>query len=165
MFCVYRVISDSLTPWIVAHQVPLSIGFSRQEYWSGLPFASPGDLPYAGIEPRSPALRAGSFPPEPRGKPRQAVAGSFFSTGPHGKSQALLLSCFYWGHLTNSLSAGIKVQSSFLHLKSSLHIITRKSKRIQLKEKKRQLALKGTRGVPRSHLLEPKLLHTRRLLR
>ena len=46
------------TPWTVACQVPRSIGFSRQEYWSGLPFPSPGDLPEPGIEPRSPALQA-----------------------------------------------------------------------------------------------------------
>ena len=45
-----------VTPWTVAYQAPLSIGFSRQEYWSGLPFSSPGDLPDPGIEPRSPAL-------------------------------------------------------------------------------------------------------------
>ena len=44
------------TPWAVAYQAPLSMGFSRQEYWSGLPFPSPGDLPDPGIEPRSPAL-------------------------------------------------------------------------------------------------------------
>ena len=44
------------TPWTVAYQAPLSMGFSRQEYWSGLPFPSPGDLPDPGIEPRSPAL-------------------------------------------------------------------------------------------------------------
>ena len=43
------------TPWTVAHQAPPSIGFSRQEYWSGLPFPSPGDLPNPGIEPRSSA--------------------------------------------------------------------------------------------------------------
>ena len=43
-------------PWTVAYQVPLSMGFSRQEYWSGLPFPSPGDLPNRGIEPGSPAL-------------------------------------------------------------------------------------------------------------
>ena len=43
------------TPWTVAHQAPLSVEFSRQEYWSGLPFASPGDLPDPGIEPGSPA--------------------------------------------------------------------------------------------------------------
>ena len=44
------------TPWTVAYQVPPSMGFSRQEFWSGLPFPSPGDLPDSGIEPRSPAL-------------------------------------------------------------------------------------------------------------
>ena len=44
------------TPWIVAHQAPRSMGFSRHEYWSGLPFPSPGDLPDPGIEPGSPAL-------------------------------------------------------------------------------------------------------------
>ena len=49
--------SDSATPWTVAHQAPLSMGFSRQEYWSGLPFPSPGDLPNPGIEPGSPSLR------------------------------------------------------------------------------------------------------------
>ena len=46
-----------VTPWTVAHQASLSMGFSRQEYWSGLPFPSPGDLPNPGIEPRSPALQ------------------------------------------------------------------------------------------------------------
>ena len=45
-----------VTPWAVAYQAPLSMGFSRQEYWSGLPCPSPGDLPNPGIEPRSPAL-------------------------------------------------------------------------------------------------------------
>ena len=47
------------TPWTVAHQSPLSMGFSRQEYWNGLPFPSPGDLPDPGIEPGSPALHGG----------------------------------------------------------------------------------------------------------
>ena len=46
-----------VTPWIVAHQAPLSMEFSRQEYWSGLPFSSPRDLPDPGIEPRPPALQ------------------------------------------------------------------------------------------------------------
>ena len=45
-----------VTPWTVAHQAPLSMGFSRQEYWSGLPFPPPGGLPDPGIKPRSPAL-------------------------------------------------------------------------------------------------------------
>ena len=50
-----------VTPWIVAHQAPLSMGFPRQEHWSGLPFPPPGDLPEPGIEPRSPALAGGIF--------------------------------------------------------------------------------------------------------
>ena len=57
------------TLWIVAHQTPLSVGFSRQEYWFGLPFASPGDLPDPGIEPCSTILQADSLPSEPPGKP------------------------------------------------------------------------------------------------
>ena len=52
-------------PWTVAHQAPLSMGFSRQEYWSGLPFPSPGDLPDPGIEPKSPALQADALTSEP----------------------------------------------------------------------------------------------------
>ena len=57
-------LSDSASPWTVAHQAPLSMGFSRQEYWSGLPFPPPGDLPNPGIEPLSvisPALAGGFF--------------------------------------------------------------------------------------------------------
>ena len=49
------------TPWTVAYQAPSSMGFSRQEYWSGLPLPSPGDLPNPGIEPRSPTLQADAF--------------------------------------------------------------------------------------------------------
>ena len=52
------------TPWSVACRAPPSLGFSRQEYWSGLPFPSPGDLPEPRIEPRSPALQADSLPTE-----------------------------------------------------------------------------------------------------
>ena len=73
--------------WTVSRQVPLSMEFSRQEYWSGLPFPSPGDLPDPGIEPGSPALQADSLPFEPPGNPpSQArdgtqvsrIAGVFF---------------------------------------------------------------------------------------
>ena len=56
------------TPWTVAHQAPLSMGFFRQEYWSGLPFPSPGDLPDPGIKPRSHALQADALPSEPPGE-------------------------------------------------------------------------------------------------
>ena len=55
-------------PWTVAHQAPPSMGFSRQEYWGGLPFPSPGDLPNPGIEPRSPAFQADTLTSEPPGK-------------------------------------------------------------------------------------------------
>ena len=54
-----------VTPWTVAYQASLSMGFSRQEYWSGLPFPSQGDLPNPGIEPRSPALEADTLTSEP----------------------------------------------------------------------------------------------------
>ena len=57
---------------------PLSMESSRQEYWSGLPFPSPGDLPNSEIEPGSPVLQADSLPSEPPGKPIQEYAGSFF---------------------------------------------------------------------------------------
>ena len=56
------------TPWTVAHQAPPSMGFSRQEYWNGLPFPSPGNLPDPGIEPRSPVLQADALTSEPPGR-------------------------------------------------------------------------------------------------
>ena len=58
-------VSDSTTPWTVAHQAPLSMEFSRQEYWSGLLFLSPGDLPDPGIKTESLALQVDSSPTEP----------------------------------------------------------------------------------------------------
>ena len=57
------------TPWTVALQALLSMGFPQQEYWSGLPFPPPGDIPNPGIEPASPALAGGFFTTEPPGKP------------------------------------------------------------------------------------------------
>ena len=56
------------TLWTVAHQAPPSMGFSRQEYWSRLPFPSTGDLPNPGVEPRSPALQADTLTSQPPGK-------------------------------------------------------------------------------------------------
>ena len=55
-----------MVPWTVGRQALLSMEFPKQEYWSGLPYSSPGDLPHSGIEPRSPALQADSLPPEPQ---------------------------------------------------------------------------------------------------
>ena len=83
--CVWRL----ATQWTVARQVPLSLGFSRQEYWSGLPFPSPGDLRDPRIEPGSPALQADSLPSEPPGKP---------------KSLALNCVCFALGQNNHKLS-------------------------------------------------------------
>ena len=62
------------TPWTVASQAPLSMEFSRQEYWSVLPFCSPGDLPDPGIKPGSSALQADALPSEPPGKHFQVKA-------------------------------------------------------------------------------------------
>ena len=61
------------TPWTVAFQAPLPMEFSRQEYWSGLPFPSPGDIPKPGIEPRSLPLKADALPSETPGKPASQV--------------------------------------------------------------------------------------------
>ena len=76
--CVHHVLCCALSlsraqffasSWIVAHQAPRSVEFSRQEYWSGLPGPPPGDLPDPRIEPRSPTMQVDSLPPEPPGKP------------------------------------------------------------------------------------------------
>ena len=67
------VMSDFLQPQTVAYETSPSMGFSRQEYWSGLPFPSPGDLPDPGFEPRSPALQADSLPSELQGHPQFSV--------------------------------------------------------------------------------------------
>jgi len=58
-----------VTAWTIACQAPLLMGFSRQEFWSGLPFPSPGALPDPEIKPGSPVLQADSLPSEPPGKP------------------------------------------------------------------------------------------------
>ena len=65
------------TPWTAAYQAPPSMGFSRREYWSGVPLPSPGDLPDPGMEPGSPALQADASPSEPPGKPPVSTASLF----------------------------------------------------------------------------------------
>ena len=82
--CVSRVLLFS-TPWTVAHQASLSMGFSKQAYWSGLPFPSPGYLPNPGIEPRSPVLQADSLPQSYRG------IGAMYQT-PHSVQEATCVS-------------------------------------------------------------------------
>ena len=83
--CVsHSIMSNSATPWTVACQAPLSMKFSRQEYWSGLPFPSTGDLPDPGIKPGSPALQADALPSELLGKPKVKVTQLCLTLQPHG---------------------------------------------------------------------------------
>ena len=111
---LYSCVRVFVTLWSVAQQAPLSMGFSRQEYWSGLPFPPPGDFPNPGMEPMSPALKADSLPAEPQGSPgilewvaisfsrgysqprdrtsiscSFCIAGGFFTTKPLGKHSLL----------------------------------------------------------------------------
>ena len=74
--------SDSAVPWTVALQAPLSMGFFRQEHWSGLPFPSPGDLPDPGVEPASPVA--------------PALAGRFLTTEPPGKPIRNIFAAQIW---------------------------------------------------------------------
>ena len=67
--CTFAQCLTFCNPWTVAHQAPLSLGFPRQEYWSGLPFPFPGVLPNPGIKLKAPALASGFFTSEPAGKP------------------------------------------------------------------------------------------------
>ena len=88
-----------MTPWTVACRAPLSMEFYRQEYWSGLPFPSPGDLPDTGIEPRSPTLQADSLPSKPPGKPKRRkwpLTPVFLPRKCHG--QRSLVGYRPWGH-------------------------------------------------------------------
>ena len=88
-----------VAPWTAAHQAPVSMGSSRQEYWSGLPFPPPGDLPDSGIEPTSPALAGGFFTTEPPGKPFK----SFLATTKPGFTLGLMLDF----HLTVQSEVGV----------------------------------------------------------
>ena len=84
LLTVYSVVSDSFaTPWTVARQTSLPMGFPRQEYWSRLPFPSPGDLPEVGIEPASLTLAGGFITTEPPGSPCSLLGGcKFFHFSP-----------------------------------------------------------------------------------
>ena len=79
-FCMFECCVLLLTsPWTVAHQVPLSVGFSRQEYWNGLPFPSPGDFPNPGIEPAFPTLGGRFSAAEPTGIITLGVRSSIYA--------------------------------------------------------------------------------------
>ena len=118
---ICSAVSDFTTPWTVAHQAPLSMELSRQEYWSGLPFLLPGDLPNPGIKARSPALQADSFPAELPGKPQWSARHYLIPTPPRGylifyTFVYLWFPIYYWlGNLTCSvLGKEVKVMSASL---------------------------------------------------
>ena len=115
------------TPWTVVYQVPPSVGFSRQEYWSGLPFPSPGDLPNPGIEPRSPMLQADALPSEPPGN-------SLFlgQEDPLGKIMATHSSIFAWriprteepSGLPSIRSQGVRYnRATTIHTHTYIHLL------------------------------------------
>ena len=84
-------------PWTVAYQASPSMGFPRQEYWSALPFPSPGDLPDPGIEPGSPALQADALTSELPGKPKWLFEGN--KTGFDWQGRGFNFSCYAFFHL------------------------------------------------------------------
>ena len=80
---VTSVMFDSATLWTIARQAPLSMGFSRQEYWSGLSFPSPGDLPDPDIKPRPPALQTDDSPTKLWGKPNHFLSCTLIPRSPN----------------------------------------------------------------------------------
>ena len=119
--------SDFATPWPVIHQAPLSMGFPRQEHWSGLPFPPPGHLSDPGIEPRPPTLQADSLPAEPPGKPMNAQGLHWNREQTwwdpkvqiqHGSEEAffLLASSFRLGRLKLSLAGTLSWFSALWHM-------------------------------------------------
>ena len=97
MCCLLATTNSFTTPWTVAGQAPLSMGFSQEKYWSGLPYLPPGDFPNPGIEPTSPVS--------------PALSGGFFTTEPLGKPQSNAL---------KGLKNVLKNQSSILNLEAWL---------------------------------------------
>ena len=85
-----------VTPWTVAYQAPPSVGVSRQECWSGLPFPFPGGLPDSGIKPRSPALQADALPSEPPGNKIMA-SGPITSWEIDGETVETVPDFIFWG--------------------------------------------------------------------
>ena len=103
--------SDSLIPWIVACQASLSMGFPRQEYWSGLSFPSLGDLPHPGIKPWSPALQADSLSSEPPRKPQMPWSAQMLDKLIVIEDRPTLLLCdlsFKYFHYFVAMSHGLR---------------------------------------------------------
>ena len=115
----HSVPSDSVTPWPVAHQAPLSMGFSRQEYCSGLPCPPPWDLPDPGIEPGSPALLADSLPTEPQRKLRVALSQHISADGlllwlSQSKTICLMHLKHHWNRFLYYLIFSLKITTNLI---------------------------------------------------
>ena len=115
------VVSNTGTPWTTACQAPLSVGFSRQEYWSGQPFPSPGDLPNPEIKPGSPSLQTDSLLSELLGKPHWGHGHSFcggivviYRQGLSGGSSQLLTMGYFCQFFINSMVAWSALLSAWL---------------------------------------------------
>ena len=115
-----------MTPWTVAHPAPLSGGFSRQEYWSGLPFPSPRDLPDSGIKPTSPGMTGRFFTTEPPGKLSEIEIHTKKMKLDDTKKQILetlnkSLINHYLELVTPELSSNLKQSNHFLFQSQLLH--------------------------------------------
>ena len=122
---VTSVVSESATLWTVAHQAPLSVGFSRQEYWTGLPCSPPGDLSDPGTEPWSPTLQVESLLPSHqrspnirRNHPKVVLSKSqlFIMGNSIPLQEAHRGSCFK-AHFTSSLQSLLRISRKSLHVK------------------------------------------------
>ena len=138
-------------PWTVACQAPVSMEFSRQEYWSGLPFSSPGDLPHPGIKPRSPVLQADSLPSEPLGETKTPL---HLTVACLSHSQATKFCCWLLGGHGYSCQAGSLEISSSLFTIPPISILSDRSPRASAIERK-QLKKKRKRGRKEKATLQP----------
>ena len=136
------VVSDSfVTQWTAAHQVPLSMGFSRQEYWSGLPFPSPGDLPDPEIKFKSPILQADSLPSETPGKPHTWERMTWKQKEPDEWNPSCEIHCCWRAHFSWQLL-------SFLCSISVLRRLERKSyTSSEAQEARREIGRQAVHGL------------------
>ena len=128
-----------VTPWTPAYQAPPSMGFSRQECWSGLPFSSPRALPNSGIEPGSLALQADALPSEPPGKPKYMVSSHILGLNQRKKKSdnkvAVLLDKFCWAKFRQNCERGNSLEQETVQRQEGLFTIQKKrGQRIPLQE-------------------------------
>ena len=120
------------TPWTVARKAPLSMGFSRQECWSELPFPSPGDLPDPGIKPESPALQLDSLPTELWGSPHIQIQSNLWKIPPHVAKSLLMVNRFLMIMIAYSRKRKQKLKNFTIILDAFLTIMNSRLKRISV---------------------------------